>query len=109
MILAGSQMKSSLRWLGSPRGRQALTTELARRRLVDFTTYTAPWYRPAQVHRFLAEQLEAVERGDLRRLMVQQFKQLLRPGGYLVVGMAESLSAVAHGMKAIEPSVYQLS
>ena len=70
MISAGSQMKSSLRWLGSPRGRQALTTELARRRLVEFTTYTAPWYRPAQVHRFLAAQLEAVERGDLRRLMV---------------------------------------
>jgi predicted phage terminase large subunit-like protein len=59
-----------MRWLGSPRGRQALTTELARRRLVEFTTYTAPWYRPAQVHRFLAAQLEAVERGDLRRLMV---------------------------------------
>jgi predicted phage terminase large subunit-like protein len=63
-------MTSSLRWLGSPRGRQALHTELLRRRLIEFTLYTAPWYQPGNVHRFLAEQLEAVERGDIRRLMV---------------------------------------
>ena len=44
--------------------------ELARRRLIDFTTYTFPGYQPAPVHRYLAGKLEAVERGEIRRLMV---------------------------------------
>lgn len=44
--------------------------EQARRRLIEFTGYTAPWYRAGAVHRFLAGQLEAVEQGDVRRLMV---------------------------------------
>jgi predicted phage terminase large subunit-like protein len=43
---------------------------MARRRLIEFTMYTAPWYRPGFVHTFLAEQLESVERGEVRRLMV---------------------------------------
>jgi len=36
--------------------------ELARRHLVDFSTYIAPWYKPARHHRLVAEYLEQVER-----------------------------------------------
>lgn len=35
--------------------------ELARRRLIDFSCYVAPWYRPAAHHRLVAERLEQVE------------------------------------------------
>lgn len=35
--------------------------ELARRHLIDFSTYVAPWYRPARHHRLVAEYLEQVE------------------------------------------------
>jgi hypothetical protein len=44
--------------------------ELARERLLEFTTYTYPRYQPAYHHRLICEKLEAVERGELRRLMI---------------------------------------
>jgi chemotaxis methyl-accepting protein methylase len=39
--------------------------------------------------------------------MIRTFQDMLRPGGYLVVGMAESLSGIQHEMTTVEPSVYQ--
>ena len=45
--------------------------ELARRRLADFMQYTSGGvWRPGRHHLALCEKLEAVERGDIRRLMV---------------------------------------
>jgi hypothetical protein len=42
----------------------------ARRRFLDFVCYTKPDYQIAPHHRLIAEKLEAVERGDITRLMV---------------------------------------
>lgn len=36
--------------------------ELARRHLIDYSTYVAPWYKPARHHVYLAEKLEQVKR-----------------------------------------------
>lgn len=44
--------------------------ELARRRLVDFIRYTFPNYQAAAHHHLIADGLEAVERGDIDRLMI---------------------------------------
>lgn len=44
--------------------------ELARRRLLDFCTYTFPGYEKAEHLKKLAEYLEALERREIRRLMV---------------------------------------
>ena len=44
--------------------------ELARRRLIDFCSLTMPTYRAGRVHRFIAGQLERVERGEIDRLML---------------------------------------
>jgi len=44
--------------------------ELARRHLLDFVTYNFPEYKINWHHRLLAEKLEAVERGTLKKLMV---------------------------------------
>lgn len=49
---------------------EAARNELARRRLVDFTTATNPAYIPAGHHARIADALEAVERGDIDRLML---------------------------------------
>jgi len=43
----------------------------ARSNLIDFTRFTKPDYRPAELHREIAEKLEAVERGEIKRLMIQ--------------------------------------
>ena len=43
---------------------------MARRSLIDFTQYTLPTYRPAAHHRLISEKLEAIERGDIDRLMI---------------------------------------
>lgn len=51
-----------------------LTRELEKRRartsLIDFTEYLNPAYQRADHHKRIAEKLEAVERGDIDRLMI---------------------------------------
>lgn len=53
---------------------QAATELLARRKaragLLAFTKYTNQAYRPAPHHELIAEKLEAVERGEIKRLMI---------------------------------------
>jgi len=44
--------------------------ELARRHLIDFIEYTFPGYEAAPHHTLIADHLEAVERGELDRLMI---------------------------------------
>lgn len=43
---------------------------MARRSLIDFTTYTKPDFEVGEHHRIIARELEAVERGEVDRLMV---------------------------------------
>ena len=47
-----------------------LNRKRARRSLIDFTEYTFPQYRVAEHHRLIAEKLEAVERGEIDRLLI---------------------------------------
>lgn len=49
---------------------QAARQELARRHLLDFTSYTLPGYQSAPHHRLIASALEDVERGECDRLMI---------------------------------------
>jgi len=41
-----------------------------------------------------------------REKFVHEANRLLRPGGLLVVGHAESLAGIVHGLKTLKPSVY---
>ena len=47
-----------------------LRRRYARRGLIDFTKFTLPTYEPAAHHRLIAEKLEAIERGEIDRLMI---------------------------------------
>ncbi len=47
-----------------------IRAERARRGLIGFTAFTNPGYEPAPHHHLIAEKLEAVERGEIDRLMV---------------------------------------
>lgn len=42
----------------------------------------------------------------LRARLVDEFRRLIRPGGYLFVGHAESITAYSKGFKCIKPSIY---
>ena len=44
---------------------------MAQRSLVAFTRYTFPAYKPAAHHELVAEKLEAVARGEIRRLLIE--------------------------------------
>ncbi len=44
---------------------------------------------------------------DMRKILVQNFEKMLKPGGYLFVGLAESLSGVEKSLKPVEPSIYR--
>lgn len=50
--------------------KEILRRREARKGLIAFTRYTFPKYRPAPHHRLIAEKLEAVERGEIKRLMI---------------------------------------
>ncbi|MCP4703644.1 MAG: protein-glutamate O-methyltransferase CheR [candidate division Zixibacteria bacterium] len=44
---------------------------------------------------------------SLRARLVNEFRKILKPGGYLFVGHAESITAYSQGFKCIKPSVYK--
>jgi predicted phage terminase large subunit-like protein len=50
--------------------RDALAKREAQRSLLAFTSYTNPQYEAAGHHRLIADKLEAVERGEIDRLMI---------------------------------------
>ena len=50
--------------------RELLSRRKAKESLIDFVEYTFPQYEAARHHRLLAEKLEGVARGDIKRLMV---------------------------------------
>jgi chemotaxis protein methyltransferase CheR len=39
--------------------------------------------------------------------LVNKFAPLLRPGGYLLIGHAESLTGTQHPYKMVKPAIYQ--
>lgn len=49
---------------------KSLEIEMARRHLLDFTTYTFPGYQVNWHHKVLCDYLERWERGEIKRLMV---------------------------------------
>lgn len=49
---------------------ELLTRRKARSSLIEFTKYTNPTYSAAPHHELIAEKLEAVERGDIKRLII---------------------------------------
>jgi phage terminase large subunit-like protein len=64
--------------------RELARRELARRHLVDFSTYVAPYYRPARHHRLVGEYLELVE-------------TFIRTGGRTGIGRLLILEPPRHG------------
>jgi len=44
---------------------------------------------------------------ETRVRLIQRFGQLLRPGGYLLVGHSESLSGLEHDLDYVQPAVYR--
>ena len=83
--------------------------------LRDLVTYyqinlsTPPYPIPGQLDVIFCKNVMIYFTDTLRRQIVDQFQSMLRPGGYLIVGMAESLSAAKHQLKSVEPSVYRKS
>ncbi|MBD3420479.1 MAG: methyltransferase domain-containing protein [Chitinivibrionales bacterium] len=43
---------------------------------------------------------------NVRANLLKEFHRLLKPGGYLMVGHAESLTGILCGLKSVQPSVY---
>src|SRR3990167_9107629 len=50
--------------------KELLKRSLARKGLISFTEYALPGYETAGHHRKIADHLEAVERGEIDRLMI---------------------------------------
>lgn len=50
--------------------RELIRRKRAREGLISFTRYTFPVYQPAPHHTLIAEKLEAVERGEIKRLRI---------------------------------------
>lgn len=50
--------------------KELLERRKARRGLLDFVQYVRPWYAASDHHRLIASKLEAVERGEIKRLII---------------------------------------
>jgi hypothetical protein len=61
---------TSLQLSPSQAASELLARRKARQTLLAFTEYTNPIYRAAPHHDLIAKALEAVERGDIKRLMI---------------------------------------
>jgi len=44
---------------------------------------------------------------DMRKRLTAEFERLLKPGGYLFVGLAESLAGLTTNLECIKPSIYR--
>ncbi len=44
---------------------------------------------------------------EVRQRLLNEMYRLLKPGGYLMVGHAESLSGLMSSFKSVRPSVYR--
>jgi chemotaxis protein methyltransferase CheR len=44
---------------------------------------------------------------DVRKKLIDDCHRMLKPGGYLLVGHAESLNGLVSGFKCVSPSIYQ--
>ena len=81
------------------------------RKLVDFRQInlsTPPYPVPNGLDAIFCRNVMIYFNRELRSKLVNQFIQLLRPNGYLFVGMAESLSGMSPRLQSTEPSVYRL-
>jgi len=43
---------------------------------------------------------------DMRKRLLNEYHRLLKSGGYLLVGHAESLTGILSGLKSVKPSIY---
>jgi chemotaxis protein methyltransferase CheR len=43
---------------------------------------------------------------DVRRALLRELERLLRPGGYLLIGHAETLTGLATDLRVVKPSIY---
>ncbi len=68
--LATDSWNNSKPYLARPPSVDQVRAALARRSLLRFTEYTNPVYQRAQHHAQIAAKLEAVERGEIDRLMI---------------------------------------
>ena len=43
---------------------------------------------------------------DTQARLVRRLAQVLRPGGFLLIGHAETLSGIDHALRYVQPAVY---
>jgi chemotaxis protein methyltransferase CheR len=86
----------------------AVTPEL-RRRVVfrRFNLSTPPFPMPGPLDVVLCRNVMIYFDGPVRQGLISEVERLLRPGGLLFIGHAETLSGIATGLESIRPSVYR--
>lgn len=95
---------------GGPRAEGLYRVKQELRELVDFRQInlsTPPYPIDGPLDVIFCRNVMIYFNQELRRLLVQTMERMLRPGGYLFVGMAESLSGIHENLVTVEPSVYR--
>lgn len=110
--LAGLPPGYAARWFQAPRGRAEGSREV-RARIRDMVRFhrlnlaEPPFPMQGPLDAVLVRNVMIYFDNAVRSALVAECSRLLKPGGYLLVGHAESLGGMAEGFKCLKPSVYR--
>jgi chemotaxis protein methyltransferase CheR len=110
--LAGLPDGYAQRWFQPPRGRAPGSSEV-RAEIRDMVRFhrlnlaEPPFPMRGPLDAILVRNVMIYFDNAVRSALVAECRRLLKPGGYLLVGHAESLGGMAEGFKCLKPSVYR--
>ncbi len=97
------------KYTDAPRGGDTVTIQPVVRDLVSFARLNLmqPWPMRGPFDFIFCRNVMIYFNDETREKLVERMRMLLAPGGYLLIGHAESLSGLRHGYTYDSPAVYR--
>lgn len=91
----------------SPRTKYRVTDDLKQHVRVAILNLVSDWPMKGPFDFILCRNVMIYFTGDFRENLVHRYGKLLKPGGYLFIGLSESLGGRTGELKYIQPAIYR--
>ena len=91
----------------SPRTKYRVTDDLKQHVRVAILNLVSDWPMKGPLDFILCRNVMIYFTGDFRENLVHRYGKLLKPGGYLFIGLSESLGGRTGELKYIQPAIYR--